>query len=194
MSRTVNLVIGLAIVVGISIILFGSIGGKGTRATREPAPPSGDPWGTKGGLPQLDMAAAIVGPSSSPPPPIPATARFSPRPRDEWLEAIVADPRSLTDQRWERARQRLRRVFGGALSAAQETAVQAAVATWVDMQVMAVAAHHDGYIDAPTLGLHTGWNRNAYLLALEDALGNEGFQRYARIAHEDDRLDEIDPF
>lgn len=179
MQRTVNLVIGLAVVAGISIILLGSIGGKDTskRSARD-APPSTS--GPRGGLPQLDVATGIVGPTSSPPPPIPETARFAP-------------PAELVDERRERARQRLLRVFGGALSSEQETAVEAAVTTWVEMEARAVEAYRGGYIDQRTLGLHRGWNRNVYMLALQEALGNERFQRYARLAHEDDELHELDP-
>ncbi len=177
MQRTVNLVIGLAVVTGISIVLLGSIGGKGTsKRSSGDAPPSSGP---RGGLPQLDVATGIVGPTSSPPPPIPETAHVTP-------------PAAVVDARWERARQRLRRVFGGSLSTEQEAAVQAAVATWVAMELRAVEAYQGGYIDQRTLGLHRGWNRNVYMLALQDALGNERFQRYARLAHEEDELDELD--
>jgi hypothetical protein len=176
MQRPLNLVIGLAIVVAISIILFGAIGGKG-GSRRDPPPASTE--GPIGGLPQLDMATSIVGPSSSQPPPIPSTAHFTPPRRNDRLEAIFADPAPTVDARWERARQRLRRVFGGALSTEKEAAVQAAVATWVGMQVTSEAAYHRGYIDARMRGIHAGWNRNVYLLALQEALGNADYQRYA---------------
>lgn len=185
MQRTVNLVIGLAVVVGVSLILFGSIGGssKSGNSTSPPVPSST-------GLPQLEMAGNIVGPSSSEPPPIPATPQLTPPPRNPRLEARLANPASLTDERWERARQRIRRVFGGALSNEKEAAVQAAVATWVAMQVQAVSAYQGGYIDGHMLGIHTGWNRNVYLLALQAALGNDDFQRYAAGP---DPLDELQP-
>ena len=70
-------------------------------------------------------------------------------------------------------------MFGGGLAPEKASAVEAAVATWVAMQVQAVEAFHGGFIDQHGLGLHSGWNRNVYMLAIQDALGNTDFQRYA---------------
>lgn len=189
MQRTVNLVIGLAVVVGVSVILFGSIGGSNKTDSRRSSTSKRTP-GALPEMPQLDLANQIVGPSSSPPPPIPSAAQFTPPRRNERLEAILANPTGLTDQRWERARRRIRRVFGGALASEKEAAMQAAVATWVAMEVQSVSAYTGGYIDRHMLGIHNGWNRNAYLLAIQDVLGNDDYQRYAAGP---DELDEIDP-
>lgn len=188
MQRTVNLVIGLAVVVGVSVILFGSIGGS--KRSDDNRPKSSRTPGALPELPQLDLANQIVGPSASPPPPIPSSAQFTPPRRNQRLEAILADPTGVTDQRWERARRRIRRVFGGALSSEKEAAMQAAVASWVAMEVQSVSAFQGGYIDRHMLGIHHGWNRNVYLLAIQDVLGNEDYQRYAAGP---DELDEIDP-
>jgi hypothetical protein len=188
MQRTVNLVIGLAVVVGVSLILFGSIGGSKKSDHSRSSPPRTP--GALPELPQLDMANQMVGPSSSPPPPIPSMAQFTPPRRNERLEARLANTVALTDERWERARRRIRRVFGGALSSETEAAIQAAISTWVDMQANSVSAYQGGYIDRHMLGIHSGWNRNVYMLAIQDALGNADFQRYAAGP---DELDEIDP-
>lgn len=187
MQRTVNLLIGLAVVVGVSFVLFGSIGGKSTSGFNPP--PASQSEGNSG-LAQLDMAAGIVGPSSSQPPPIPGVARYAPVPMSTRQRQRMASPSTLIDERWERARKRIRIVFGGGLTPEKESAIQNAVATWVAMQVQAVEAFHGGYIDQHALGLHSGWNRNVYMLSLQESLGNTDFQRYAGGGVE---LTEIEP-
>ncbi|HUQ06128.1 MAG TPA: hypothetical protein VM261_26675 [Kofleriaceae bacterium] len=182
-----NLLIGLAVLVGVSFVLFGALGGKRTSGFNPP-PASRSEGNT--GLAQLDMAAGIVGPSSSQPPPIPGAARFAPVPMSTRQRQRLSNPSGLVEERWERARKRIRSVFGGGLAPEKESAVQNAVATWVAMQAQAVEAFHGGYIDQHGLGLHSGWNRNVYMLSLQDALGNSDFQRYAGGGVE---LGEIEP-
>jgi hypothetical protein len=186
MQRAVNLLIGLAVIVGVSFVLFGSLGGKRTSGFNPPPPPSEG----QSGIPQLDMATGIVGPSASEPPPIPGTAHYTPVPMSPRMRQRLANPSGLADERWERARKRIRVVFGGGLAPEAESAVQAAVATWVAMQIQSVEAYHGGYISQQALGQHSGWNRNVYLLSLQQSLGNTDFQRYAGGGVE---LTEIDP-
>ena len=92
MRRPVNLLIGLAVVIGVSYFLFGSIGG-GERTSGFNPPPQGE---GPSGIPQLDVAAGIVGPSSSQPPPIPATARFPTVPMSTRMKQRLADPAALS--------------------------------------------------------------------------------------------------
>jgi hypothetical protein len=185
--RPLNLLIGLAIIVGISFVLFGSIGGK-KKATTSGGTPSS--FGSTGGLPQLEAAGNLLGPATSEPPPLPIEPEHPRPPTNERLEARLADPASLADARWEIARRRIREVFGGSLSQDVESAVQAAVGTWVAMQVASVKAYHGGYIDARGLGQHSSWNRNVYIQSLQRVLGHDNFQRYAGGGFE---LDEIAP-
>jgi hypothetical protein len=175
MQRTVNLLIGLAVLVGVSVVLLGSIGGSKSSDRGPPPSQSSDRFA----VPQLEAATAIAGTGASEPPPFPATAQFAARPLSPRLEALVSDPSRTAAQRWERALHRVREVFGGSLGAAKENAMQQAVATWVAMQAQTLSAYYGGYIDQRGFNEHTQWNKNVYRFALQDILGNDDYQRYA---------------
>ena len=175
MQRTVNLLIGLAVLVGVSVVLFGSIGGS-KKSDREPPPP---PSGDRFAVPQLEAATTLAGRGASQPPPVPGTAAFTERPLPARLEAIVNDPSRTARERGQRAMQRVREVFGGSLGEAKETAIKEAISTWVAMQAQSVTAFYGGYIDNAGYVEHTAWNRNVYLFALQDILGNDDYQRFA---------------
>jgi hypothetical protein len=175
MQRTVNLLIGLAVLVGVSVVLFGSIGGSKKSDREPPAPPSGDRFA----VPQLEAATTIAGRGASQPPPLPGTPVFTVRPLPNHLVPIVNDPSRTAGDRSDRAMRRVREVFGGSLGAAKENAIQEAVATWVAMQAQSVSAFYGGYIDAGGYSEHTAWNKNVYLFALQDILGNDDYQRFA---------------
>jgi hypothetical protein len=187
MRRTVNMLIGLAVVVGVSVVLFGSIGGSKTSNRAAPASPSSSP--DRFAMPQLEAATAMAGRGASQPPPIPATAAFTARPMPSRLAATVNDPSRTAAERAQRAMRRVRAVFGASLGSARESAVQDAVSTWVSMQAESVTAFYGGYLDEAGYAERTAWNKNVYLFALQEILGNADYQRFAGGGAE---LDEID--
>jgi hypothetical protein len=188
MQRTVNLLIGLAVLVGVSVILFGAMGGSNRSAKRAPAASS--QRSDRFAVPQLEAATSIAGRGASQPPPIPATAAFTERPLPSRLAAVVNDPSHEARDRGERAMRRAREIFGGSLGEAKEAAIEEAIATWVAMQAQALSAFYGGYLDSASYSEHTAWNRNVYLFALQDILGNDDYQRFAGGGVE---LDEVSP-
>lgn len=182
--RPLNLLIGLAVLVGVSLVLFGAMGGE--KRSHQGAPPSSDRFD----VPALEAATTIAGQGAAQPPPLPATPPFAARGVSPRMQAILGDPSRTVEERWGRALKRIREVFGGSLGGAKENAIHEAVGAWVNMQAQSTAAFMGGYIDSAGLSQHTGWNRNVYLFALQDILGNADYQRFAGGGVD---LEELDP-